>query len=1091
MTWRSQAIFVSSTFGDMQAERDFLRSHVFPEIEERLRRIRVHLEWVDLRIGIAISSIADQSDRDAEVLKVCLAEVERCRPFFIALIGDRYGSVADSDRIAAAAREAGLEGDYSGCSITELEIAKGVLADVVGATRSLIYLRAALPYQRMRALAGEYSDLHHRSAEVRAGATRLASLKSRLRETLPGRVHEYHCDWDDGTGTVIGLEGWGADVVEQLWQELHTAFPPVDDAGDASWQDAERRALIDFVEDRCRDFTGREGVITRLMGVALQATSDLAGICLTGVPGSGKSAIWCALYQRLAKADALILAHVAGASLHSHSVDSMLRRWCDELAARLGESTGLSGDESAGAIDAAFAALLRRAAQRERVVVLIDALDQLEPTARARFSSWLPRDWPANARLIATTVSGDCSSALAERPGMEMLPLGPLALSEARQIVERIGGRYHRRLEPEVIASLLGKGEGDGFGWRSPLWLVLASEEIHLVDADDFARAKRDYQGDFGERLRDLLVDIVASMPSDVAGLYRSSFERAADRFGAPIANTMLALLAAGRSGWRDSDFGTLIAELTKAPCPARRLALVRQNFRGQLYRHGESDQLDVRHAEMRIAARRLLPQLIPDVGRLHATIATYLLTLSEGDPVRERETMYHLLRSPNKLPIEAYLGDESLSEEALRSGVQAIADVLLEDSANGIATLRRAIQVPSMLGAATSITAARRILYLVDDRLSSAGASDARRQLCQWLADVFGRLLLLDQKALLANDRGAALARLGDIELAEGNIETAEHLYKEGLAMALQISAGHGDVAEWRRDLSVSHNKIGDIHRRRGNFAAAERSYRDALEIMTAVVAQEPDNWEWQRDVAFGHFSLGELHALRKDYAAAISSHTAAVTILQPLVEQHSQAVEVRWDLAASLERLGDSYVATAELHAAEAAYRASLALRETLNRQRPDNIEWRHGLATIRMRLSQPLGESGRTQEADAHLRQAARVLSELVNRDPGNMRWCRDCAVCLRLLAQASLSAQALGDADEACRTAVQLLQACQRPTARHLSLLEDELATFQLWQKVEVARGDLREAQRCYLSMAQLEREIAAAKVEQGADRDATG
>ena len=46
MAWESRPIFISSTFADMQAERDHLLRFVFPALEERLRARRRHLEWV-------------------------------------------------------------------------------------------------------------------------------------------------------------------------------------------------------------------------------------------------------------------------------------------------------------------------------------------------------------------------------------------------------------------------------------------------------------------------------------------------------------------------------------------------------------------------------------------------------------------------------------------------------------------------------------------------------------------------------------------------------------------------------------------------------------------------------------------------------------------------------------------------------------------------------------------------------------------------------------------------------------------------------------------------------------------------------------
>jgi hypothetical protein len=91
--WQSRPVFVTSTFRDMQAERDHLRNHVFPVLEERLRRRFHFLEPIDLRWGVETVALADQQSKELLVLKVCLAEIQRSRPFLIGLVGDRYGWV--------------------------------------------------------------------------------------------------------------------------------------------------------------------------------------------------------------------------------------------------------------------------------------------------------------------------------------------------------------------------------------------------------------------------------------------------------------------------------------------------------------------------------------------------------------------------------------------------------------------------------------------------------------------------------------------------------------------------------------------------------------------------------------------------------------------------------------------------------------------------------------------------------------------------------------------------------------------------------------------------------------------------------------
>ena len=121
------------------------------------------------------------------------------------------------------------------------------------------------------------------------------------------------------------------------------------------------------------------------------------------------------MHRRLKQQGVLVLAHAAAASARATSVDDMLRRWIEELGAALGTDPGLADNADPDTIEATFHALLGRTAEKRRVVVLVDALDQFEATMRGRFATWLPRLWPANARLIATAVPCDASKALEAR----------------------------------------------------------------------------------------------------------------------------------------------------------------------------------------------------------------------------------------------------------------------------------------------------------------------------------------------------------------------------------------------------------------------------------------------------------------------------------------------------------------------------------------------------------------------------------------------------------------------------------------------------------------------------------------------------
>ena len=47
-----RSIFVSSTFKDMQYERDLLNKYIFPEINEIARKYKEEIHFTDLRWGV-------------------------------------------------------------------------------------------------------------------------------------------------------------------------------------------------------------------------------------------------------------------------------------------------------------------------------------------------------------------------------------------------------------------------------------------------------------------------------------------------------------------------------------------------------------------------------------------------------------------------------------------------------------------------------------------------------------------------------------------------------------------------------------------------------------------------------------------------------------------------------------------------------------------------------------------------------------------------------------------------------------------------------------------------------------------------------
>lgn len=88
-TWaerhRQLRLFISSTFIDMNGERDAL-TRIFPQIKELCNKRGVEFIPLDLRWGIT-----EEAAKEGRVIETCLREIEDARPFFIGIIGHRYG----------------------------------------------------------------------------------------------------------------------------------------------------------------------------------------------------------------------------------------------------------------------------------------------------------------------------------------------------------------------------------------------------------------------------------------------------------------------------------------------------------------------------------------------------------------------------------------------------------------------------------------------------------------------------------------------------------------------------------------------------------------------------------------------------------------------------------------------------------------------------------------------------------------------------------------------------------------------------------------------------------------------------------------
>ena len=387
-------VFISSTFRDMHGERDELVKRVFPQIRKLCESRGVAFTEVDLRWGVT-----EEQKAEGKVLAVCLSEIRNCRPFFIGLIGERYGWVPGEIAPNLIEVEPWL-GNCGGHSVTELEILHGVLNDPAMAGHAFFYLRDPAYLGRLP----RGADRADFACEGPESAKKLARLKDRIRSSgFPVR---------DGYRDPRELADF---VLSDLRDTVNGLFPEGSEPDPLDRELAEHEA---FARSRARIYVARPADFR-----ALDDHADRRGhpLVVLGESGSGKSALlanW-ALGRRGRESGEVLLMHFVGATPESADVGLILRRIVAELKRRCDLPREVP--DRPDRLQAEFGDWLAAAAEKFRIVLVLDALNQVDDRDGAADLSWLPEALPANVRVIVSTLPGRVLDEAARRGWSSLL----------------------------------------------------------------------------------------------------------------------------------------------------------------------------------------------------------------------------------------------------------------------------------------------------------------------------------------------------------------------------------------------------------------------------------------------------------------------------------------------------------------------------------------------------------------------------------------------------------------------------------------------------------------------------------------------
>ena len=407
--WRRYNIFISSTFKDMDFERDVIKFKVIPALNRRFRDRRVELQAIDLRLGVNTSNMSEE-ESERKVLSVCTSCIDSARPFFIGLIGRRYGWIPPVERwkefmAGLSDEEREILAGTAGCSVTEMEIVYGALSQgSFDSSHVLFYLRDDKSYDGMP------EDIKPLFCDTDPDNIRkLDALKAKVMEIFGARGGEddrctpYHLTWQDGG---FSSEEFEKIVEEQLAQQIEAETSREEEEGTDTWwaqeKELEESTLLRLLPGSIElDVYDEEEEVPDQAGDDEEYDEDededeSQDIAVWYVQGFGASTYMAQDYAQWDEdTDVIRLLGVFGLSEYSTSMRPVIARWIHEIAEVIGREDLPDDDQLLGKMPQTelyelFEEIVDEAAEDYYVYVYLDDVESLEMTSpKDLYMTWL------------------------------------------------------------------------------------------------------------------------------------------------------------------------------------------------------------------------------------------------------------------------------------------------------------------------------------------------------------------------------------------------------------------------------------------------------------------------------------------------------------------------------------------------------------------------------------------------------------------------------------------------------------------------------------------------------------------------------
>ena len=625
--------FVSSTFRDMQSERDLLHEKIIPKINQKAKAYGEEVGLIDLRWGVNTAGL-EEDESTKKVLSVCFDEIDRCAPYMLVFLGERYGwipSIGDSDFVETARTS-----DISLLekSVTELEIEYGVFAKEQSKQRCIFCIRQPIDF-------GSDIDDNFKcyKAESDEDTIRMERLKKRIYDLMGDQVITYNSEWCQTEKRILLSDSFEEILTDKMYELISEHW---EQSEALCWQEKELLGFRRIIQKQVQSFYGRIEDVEYVKGLLEEDYYDLLKI--SGSRGQGKTALACKLIKTCQDEGYPVVYFLGGFSHRSSTYEDMFKLLIYQLGALIGEERLRVNTKETSSYNLVELLDVVRAQchliEGKKPIIIIDGLEELDKSVHSANARWLGLNshfYIASKMIIikSNEVEYDVVGLSNGNNRIDEISysLSKLEGLDIEGIITTHLHLYGKKMNEQVIKTFINKVTAAG-NLQDVSYVILLLQSLLVLDKKSFFEA--DQLADGGSGIDAMLMQKIVKAPDSFEALLESTLEEAGNRLDIKEWKQLFYVLLATRYGLSMKDLRNVFDFSKTKWIEVDMLRMI--DFLPYIFEMSQDGHLNFTNRRYRNCSSVVSETL----KEYHEYISKYTIALPASDWLSANEGLYH-----------------------------------------------------------------------------------------------------------------------------------------------------------------------------------------------------------------------------------------------------------------------------------------------------------------------------------------------------------------------------------------------------------------------------------------------------------------